>query len=193
MVARFASQKDHETLLQALSRLLYMEWRLLLVGSGELKPRVSSLVGKLGLSGRVSMLPPESDVSHLLMEAQIFVLSTHFEALPISILEAMRAGLPVVASDVGGIHEAVRHEQTGLLTRHGDVEELRHALARMITEPALRITFGSAGRRLWSNQFTAGAMAARTVEVYERALNNMHLPEARANIQGGSPHTGRFD
>jgi glycosyltransferase involved in cell wall biosynthesis len=104
------------------------------------------------------------------MEAQIFVLSTHFEALPISILEAMRAGLPVVATDVGGISESVHHEETGLLACHGDVAGLRDALARVISNPPLRLALGSAGRRLWSAQFTASAMAARTVEVYKRAL-----------------------
>jgi glycosyltransferase involved in cell wall biosynthesis len=170
MVARFASQKDHGTLLQALSGLLCMEWRLLLVGEGELKPRAVAQIDALGLSGRVSILPPESDVSRLLMEAQIFVLSTNFEALPISILEAMRASLPVVATDVGGIAESVRHEETGLLVRRADVAGLRDALARMITGPALRVALGTAGRRLWSAQFTASAMTARTVEVYKRAL-----------------------
>ncbi len=170
MVARFASPKDHGTLLQALSGLLCLEWRLLLVGEGELRPRVGAQIDALGLSGRVSILPPESDVSRLLMEAQIFVLSTNFEALPISILEAMRAALPVVATDVGGIAEAVRHGETGLLVRRGDVAGLGDALARLISSPALRVAMGTAGRRLWSAQFTASTMTARTVEVYKRAL-----------------------
>jgi glycosyltransferase involved in cell wall biosynthesis len=170
MVARFTSQKDHRTLIQALSGLLGMKWSLLLVGAGELEPSIAALVDAAGLSNRVRILPPETNVDRLLMEAQIFVLSTHFEALPISILEAMRAGLPVVATDVGGIHESVRNEETGLLARRGDFEGLRYALARMINAPALRVTFGSAGRRLWSKQFTAAAMAARTIEVYQRAL-----------------------
>ncbi len=104
------------------------------------------------------------------MEAQIFVLSTNFEALPISILEAMRAALPVVATDVGGVAESVRHEETGLLVRRGDVAGLRDALARLIAGPALRVAMGTAGRRLWAAQFTASAMTARTVEVYKRAL-----------------------
>jgi glycosyltransferase involved in cell wall biosynthesis len=170
MVARFASQKDHATLLQALSGLLCMEWSLLLVGTGELEPQVSEQVAALGLSDRVGILPAESNVGPLLMEAQIFVLSTHFEALPISILEAMRAGLPVVATDVGGISESVREGETGFLTPHGDVAGLRDALARLIADPALRLELGTAGRRLWRAQFTASTMAARTIEVYKRAL-----------------------
>jgi glycosyltransferase involved in cell wall biosynthesis len=170
MVARFAAQKDHGTLLDALSALLGMEWRLLLVGAGNRVAAVAAQVAALGLGGRVRILPPETNVVRLLMEAQIFVLSTHFEALPISILEAMRAGLPVVATNVGGISESVRHEQTGLLVRPGDVESLRDALARLIASPALRMALGSEGRRLWAAHFTARAMAARTVEVYQRAL-----------------------
>jgi glycosyltransferase involved in cell wall biosynthesis len=98
------------------------------------------------------------------------VLSTNFEALPMSILEAMRGGMPVVATNVGGISESVRHEETGLLARRGDVAGLRDALARLIADPALRLALGSAGRRLWRAQFTASTMAARTVEVYQRAL-----------------------
>jgi glycosyltransferase involved in cell wall biosynthesis len=170
MVARFAWQKDHSTLLQALSGLLDMEWRLLLVGTGELKPHVDAQAGALGLRGRVSILPPESDVNRLLMEAQIFVLSTNFEALPISILEAMRAALPVVATDVGGVAESVRHEETGLLVPRGDVAGMRDALARLIAGPALRVAMGTAGRSLWAAQFTSSTMTARTVEVYKRAL-----------------------
>lgn len=170
MVARFAPQKDHATLLQALSGLLAMEWSLLLVGGGELGPKIRAQIRALSLGDRVRILPPETNVSRMLMEAQIYVLSTHFEAFPISILEAMRAGLPVVATDVGGISESVREGETGLLTRHADVDGLRDALARLIADPALRLALGSAGRRLWSAQFTASTMAARTVEVYKRAL-----------------------
>jgi glycosyltransferase involved in cell wall biosynthesis len=170
MVARFASQKDHATLLHALSGLLAMDWSLLLVGAGELEPQIRAQVAALGLGNRVQIRPSETNVGHLLMAAQIYVLSTHFEALPISILEAMRAGLPVVATDVGGISESVREGETGLLARQGDVDGLRKALARVIADPALRLALGNAGRRLWSAQFTASTMAARTLEVYKRAL-----------------------
>jgi len=170
MVARFTPQKDHSILLQALSGLLSMEWKLQLMGSGELRPRIVAQVNALGLRERVSLLPPETDVNPLLMEAQIFVLCTRFEAFPISILEAMRAGLPVVATNVGGIHESVVHEQTGLLVPPGDVLHLRAALARLIADPALRLAMGNAGLRLWSARFTASTMAANTVAVYQRAL-----------------------
>ena len=170
MVARFEAQKDHDTLLQALSGLLGLDWRLALVGEGELQPRLTAHVAALGLSKRVKILPAGTDVSRLLMEAQIFVLATNFEAFPISILEAMRAGLPVVATNVGGIAEAVRHEETGILVHLRDMEDLRIALARLITQPGLRVALGASGHRVWATQFTASLMATRTVEVYQRAL-----------------------
>ena len=171
MVARFAAQKDHATLLHALSGLLSLEWRLLLVGEGELQPCIARQIEELHLTGRVRILPATTPVSRLLMAAQLFVLTTHFEAMPISILEAMRAGLPVVATNVGGIAECVRHQETGLLVEHGNLEDVRQALARLITDPALRVEMGAAGRRQWRIHFTASTMAARTVEVYERALS----------------------
>ena len=99
MVARLVPQKDHSTLLLALAGLLGLEWRLLLVGDGELKEKLAAEAAGLGLQGRVRFLPADCDVNRLLMEAQIFVLSTNFEALPVSVLEAMRAGLPVVVTN----------------------------------------------------------------------------------------------
>ncbi len=170
MVARFAAQKDHATLLRALAGLLFLDWRLLLLGEGELLARVSAQIEELGLCRRVHILPANTAVNRVLMESQIFVLSSNFEALPISILEAMRAGLPVVATDVGGISESVHHQDTGLLVRRGDVAGLRAALAHLIAQPALRLELGRAGRRRWAAHFTASTMAARTVEVYLRAL-----------------------
>ena len=115
---------------------------------------------------------------------QLFVLATHFEALPISILEAMRAGLPVVASNVGGIPEAVDHQRTGLLVTRADVVALRAALAHLIANPALRLTMGTSGRQRWSEHFTATRMAERTVEVYNRAIaKSRPTPIAKTNSE----------
>jgi glycosyltransferase involved in cell wall biosynthesis len=170
MVARFATQKDHATLLHALTTLQSLEWTLQLVGGGELQPDIIAQLKTPGLRDRVSILPANTNVGRLLMETQLFVLSTHFEALPISILEAMRAALPVIATDVGGIHEAVIHERNGLLVPRADIPALRSALARLIASPSQRAAMGAAGKQRWKEHFTATTMAARTIEVYNRAL-----------------------
>jgi glycosyltransferase involved in cell wall biosynthesis len=108
-------------------------------------------------------------VAELLFASQIFVLATKFEAFPISILEAMRAGLPVVATDVGGIAEAVGHQETGLLVPAADRGALRDALGRLIAEPALRSKLGDAGRARYLAHFTSELMVEDTLRVYDRA------------------------
>jgi glycosyltransferase involved in cell wall biosynthesis len=179
MVARFASQKDHATLLHALTTLQSLDWTLQLVGAGELQPDIVAQLKTPGLRDRVSILPAATNVGRLLMDAQLFVLSTHFEALPISILEAMRAALPVIATDVGGIHEAVIHERNGLLVPRADIPSLRSALARLIANPSQRVAMGDAGKQRWKENFTATTMAARTIEVYNRALENNRRPQPK--------------
>jgi glycosyltransferase involved in cell wall biosynthesis len=169
MVARYEEQKDHEMLLQALTELTHLDWHLVLVGEGDREAAIRDRVAALGLADRVRLLPGKTDVGQLLNESQIFVLATKFEAFPISILEAMRAGLPVAATDVGGIAEAVGHEETGLLVAAGDCGALRDALGRLIADPALRSRLGMAARTRYLAHFTSEQMVKDTLRVYERA------------------------
>ncbi len=107
MVARFDSQKDHATLLRALSGLKHLSWNLELVGDGPLLEETKKLASDLGIAKRVNFTGATNDVPERLSKSQIFVLSTNWEGLPLTIIEAMRAGLPVIASNVGGCSEAV--------------------------------------------------------------------------------------
>jgi glycosyltransferase involved in cell wall biosynthesis len=180
MVARYEEQKDHEILLEALAELTHLDWRLALVGEGEREAPIRDRVAVLGLMDRVRLLPGNSDVAQVLLESQVFVLTTKFEAFPISILEAMRAGLPVVATDVGGIAEAVGHDETGLLVPAGDRGALRDALGRLIADPALRSKLGEAGRARYLTHFTSDQMVEDTLRVYDRARSagSTELPMA---------------
>jgi glycosyltransferase involved in cell wall biosynthesis len=169
MVARYEPQKDHELLLEALAELTHLDWQLALVGEGEREAAMRDQITMLNLWERVRLLPGNTDVAELLFASQIFILATKFEAFPISILEAMRAGLPVVTTDVGGIAEAVGHQETGVLVPAGDRSALRDALGRLITEPALRSKLGDAGRARYLAQFTSELMVEDTLRVYDRA------------------------
>jgi glycosyltransferase involved in cell wall biosynthesis len=169
MVARYETQKNHEILIRALAGLEHLPWDLTLIGEGERRHFIRRLVHELGLSGRTELLPADTDVAKVLASSQICVLSSNFEAFPISILEAMRAGVPVIASDVGGIPEAVIHGKTGLLVPPKNIGALRKALERLIQEPGLRGTLGSEGRARFCSNFTADRMVARTLDVYARA------------------------
>ncbi|QZA32870.1 glycosyltransferase family 4 protein [Hydrogenibacillus sp. N12] len=167
MVARFEHQKDHGTLIHALAELKALEWKLELIGDGPLREQVKNEVEKLGLHERVSFLGARKDVAERLAKAQIFVLTSKWEGFPRSILEAMRAGLPVIASDVGGVREAVIDGQTGYLIPRGDQERLQERLKQLILNHELRAQMGTAGRRRYEKHFTIERMVEKTLAVYE--------------------------
>jgi glycosyltransferase involved in cell wall biosynthesis len=167
MVARFAEPKDHETLLRALGNLRDLNWSLQLVGDGDKKAAAEELAAKLGIADRVDFTGVREDVEALLAERSLFVLSTRREGFPISILEAMRAGLPVVAADCGGIGEAVADGETGLLFPAGDVDVLKNCLEKLIKNLSLRQKMGQAGRERYLANFTLGQMVDKTAAVYK--------------------------
>jgi glycosyltransferase involved in cell wall biosynthesis len=168
MVARFQPQKDHATLFAALEKLADLPWRLDLVGDGPGLAAWSEWVKLHGWSNRVTFHGLIFDVSTVLASSQIFVLASRWEGFPNSILEAMRTGLPVVATDVGGVAEAVKDGITGLLVPVGDASSLAHALTKLIGDSEERRTFGTAGRARFENDFTFEVMLSRTVTVWSR-------------------------
>jgi glycosyltransferase involved in cell wall biosynthesis len=169
MVARFSEQKDHECLLRALARIRESLWSLTLVGAGD-PATTKDLARSLGLLERVYFLGERTDVEQLLSEHQVFVLASRWEGFPISILEAMRAGLPVVASDVGGVSEAVINGHTGFLCERGDSEQLAQQLRVLIESPESREAMGRAARMHFLEHFTIDKMVTRTLQLYETAI-----------------------
>lgn len=165
MVARMAPPKDHQLLLRALAGIR-APFRLQLIGDGPDRPAVEAAIDALGLRERVALLGRRGDVPDLLADAHLFALISRQEGFPLAVLEAMRAGLPVVASDVGGVREAVAHGATGFLIARGDQDALREALRRLLVEPALRRRLGDAGRRAYEARFSAERMLAGTAAVY---------------------------
>lgn len=169
MVARFAAQKDHATLLQAMALIGNLAWRLRLVGDGPLLAEVKALASSLGLEDRVEFLGARSDVMALLAQSDVFVLASRFEGLPISILEAMRAGLPVIASNVGGVPELVDGE-TGVLVSPGDAVGLANALERLLGNRELLAAMGARGRKKYERDFKASVMIEKTLDIYRASL-----------------------
>ncbi|MGP8246988.1 MAG: glycosyltransferase family 4 protein [Bryobacteraceae bacterium] len=167
MVARFEPPKDQETLLRALAGLCEFDWTCELVGDGPGLERAAALATQLGLRPRVRFVGSTPHVATALAGAQIFALATRSEAFPRSILEAMRAGLPVVASDVGGVSEAVEHGVTGLVAPRQSVTALEDALGELLTDREMRVRLGAAGRRAYERRFTFRRMLAQTVSLYE--------------------------
>jgi glycosyltransferase involved in cell wall biosynthesis len=170
MVARFEEQKDHQTLLQALAPLRKETWKLKLIGDGPMIGRTNQLAQQLGIAERVEFMGERKDVAEQLAMSQVFLLISNWEGFPRSIIEAMRAGLPVIASDVGGSREAVLEGETGYLITRGDVDTLRMRLLSLLQSASLRVRLGHAGRRRYEAHFTFEHMMRKTLVVYDEVL-----------------------
>ncbi len=176
MVARFAEPKDHLTLLQALGAFKEKSWTLSLVGDGKGRSRAERIAAEEGISKQVEFLGVREDLPAILSESQVFVLSSRREGFPLSVLEAMRAGLPVVASHVGGISEAVEEGISGFLFPPADVEALQCCLGKLLADPSLRQSMGKAGRKRFLKYFTLDRMVEETMAVY-RSVTGRIRPE----------------
>jgi glycosyltransferase involved in cell wall biosynthesis len=171
MVARFnRAQKDQQTLIQAIAKI-DRPIQLTLVGTGPDWEESKNLVKDLGITDRVAFLGDRLDVPELLADSQIFVLSTHYEGAPISILEAMRCGLPIIATNVNGIPEQVADRVTGLLVPHKDVNALTTAISSLIDKPLMRQQMGTAGKQKFVREFTVEQMVEKTELLYRSILD----------------------
>jgi glycosyltransferase involved in cell wall biosynthesis len=177
MVARFTSFKDHETIVRAFAEL-NIPARLQLVGDGPTRAATERLVDGLGIRDRVEFPGDRNDVTQLLCRADVFVLASKLDNLPISILEAMRAGLPVIASDVGGISELVQHGETGLLVPPFSVAPMAYALADLLSDRGKRLRLGRAGRARYEMRFSLDRMIKQTRAVYADVLGESPRREA---------------
>jgi glycosyltransferase involved in cell wall biosynthesis len=162
-VGRLVAPKDFATLRDALGLLDPGAWRAVIVGDG---PQSACLEGVQGLD----LLGERDDVPDLLATADVFVLPSKSEGMPISVLEAMAAGLPVVASAVGGVPEVVVDGETGFLVPPGDPEALADALGRLLADGELRRRMGAAGRRRAELRFDLPRFRQDHLQLYERLL-----------------------
>jgi glycosyltransferase involved in cell wall biosynthesis len=171
-IGRLTVMKDHRSLLDAVPGLLrrFPDLAVVVLGDGHLHGRLQQQAAELGVTAAVHLAGHRSDARMLLDAADVFVLPSRHEGMPLVLMEAMDAGLPVVATRVIGSEEVVVDGQTGLLVPPRDPGALGQALARLLADPQLQEQYGQAGRRRFQSCFTAARMAAETVQVYDRVL-----------------------
>jgi glycosyltransferase involved in cell wall biosynthesis len=169
MVARLAAPKRADLLIRAFAHASLPDCELVLAGEGPQMAALRTLADTMA-PGRVRFAGAVGDVPALLASAQAFALASDHEGFPLSVLEAMRAGLPVVASDLPGIREQLDDGACGVLVAGRDEHAWTAALARLAGDAPLRASLGHAARTRWAQEFGLGPMAEATWAVYRQAL-----------------------
>ncbi len=181
----FEPQKGLAVLLRAFSELLkrgrVQACQLLLVGEGPAKRDLIELVSRLNIEPHVRFLGARRDVEKILPALDVFVLGSLSEGFGISIVEAMSAGIPVVATKVGGIPEIVRHEETGLLVPPGDVGAMAEAIEQLLQDRERAKAFGERGRER-AQQFSIEQAVQRHEDLYERVRCGMSLHQGEGAL-----------
>ena len=157
MASRFARQKDHDTLIKALALLKQRGLTpvLYLAGAGKssLRAKAERLVTQLGLDSQVHFLGNVSDLPQRLMQARFFVLATHWEGMPLALVEGMAAGCACVVSDVIGAREVIEPGVNGLRVPEANSQAMADALQKLLENPDLAQSLGHAARNYASNHY----------------------------------------
>jgi glycosyltransferase involved in cell wall biosynthesis len=167
-VARLHAQKGLPYLLRAASAIPDAVFAI--AGEGEEREALESLARSLGIAERVRFLGHRRDVAALLAACDVFVLPSLYEGLPLSVLEAMAAGAPVVATDIGGTNEALTNDDTGVLVPPADAAALARAIQALLADRERARRLAAAARQYVRRHHSAAAMADDVGRVYEELL-----------------------
>ena len=171
IIARLTEQKAHRVLFEAMARHQELaNVHLLVIGDGELRVDLHRRAESLGLQSRVHFAGARRDLGNVLASIDVFVMPSLWEGLPLSLVLAMGAGLPIVATAVAGIPEVVIDGQRGLLVAPGDVDGLAAALARVFGDAGERARLGEAARAFVRPRFGVDGYVRSITALYDRLL-----------------------
>ena len=182
-VGRLGEEKGHHYLLRAAT--LVPQATLVIAGEGSLRQSLEAQARQLGIDDRVKFLGHREDIQDLLAMCDVFVLPSLSEGLPVSVLEAMAASKPVIASAVGGNKEVVIHGETGLLVPPADPSALATAIQSILSDRELALRLATAGKARVQLQFSAKTMVERITQTY-RELLDTHRGSGTLGADGSS-------
>ncbi len=169
-VGRLAPIKNHAMMLRAFAEIAKTNahTRLIIVGDGPARIQLESSIKENHLEDKISLLGFRADIDNLLRDADIFLLTSHYEGISIALLEAMRAGLPVIATAVGGMSEIVRDGFTGVLVADDDHITLAKAMIRLADSQTLRDEMGKQAYAYFIKEFSLATMLSRYQSLYTK-------------------------
>ena len=178
-VANLRPGKGHDVLLKAAMRVIRRvpDARFQIVGDGARRQDLERQAAAFRISGQVSFLGHRDDVPAVLQQSDLFAFPSFMEASPNAVIEAMAAGLPIVASNVGGIPEVIEHERSGLLVPPGDDRALAAAILRLVEHPDLASRLGEAARHAVEARFSFDRMVGEFEELFLHELSARGAPE----------------
>lgn len=171
-IARLVKIKDHSTLLKAQKKIIAEKNNvcLLILGDGPLKEELELQVKELGLVEHVRFLGHQDNIAEWLSISDISILSTHIEGFSSTVLESMAAGVPMIATGVGGNFEAIQDGITGFLIPHGDADHLARTTLRLLDDPGLCREISQNAGKVVEQSFTIEITARKTVDLYKTIL-----------------------
>jgi glycosyltransferase involved in cell wall biosynthesis len=176
IVANLRAIKDHRTLIEAVAQLRpkHPELVLVMIGAGPERAALEARVAELGIGDMVRFAGTRPNLPNPHRLFDVSVLCSLSEGFPNTIVEAMAAGRPVVATSVGGVPDAVRDGYNGILIGVGDVSALAASLDRLLGDPYLRSNMGLAGQEMARSRYTAAAVVPTVARLYEEMLAPRH-------------------
>jgi glycosyltransferase involved in cell wall biosynthesis len=186
---RLETQKDPLTLIKAFAAVSDPSVHLLMLGEGTLSRSVAELVRSLHLEQRVHLLGKRNDMAQCLAASDIFVMASRWEGNPLTVMEAMASGLPVVGTTVGGVPELVESGEQGILVLPGEPAALTGAMEFLCRNPEARISMGAAARLRATREFSLHRMVAAYEALYRTALSARSAPLPARALEA-SAHEG---
>jgi glycosyltransferase involved in cell wall biosynthesis len=179
-VARFAPQKNHALLLKAFAQGPASDPRahLVLVGEGTLRAQLEKMVKNLGLVDKVHFLGLRTDIPEVLGAMDVFALGSDYEGNPLSVMEAMASGLPIVSTAAGGVPTLLENAKEGLMVQPGDVQGLSLSMISLLRNRELRQALGRAAARRAKERFDVSTMVQAHEALYESLVDQAHRPNA---------------
>ena len=174
IIARLSDVKGHAVLIEAMGRIVRQKpnAKLLIVGEGKEEQDLKQLVNRLGLNDCVYFYPVMNKTMEFLEIFDVFVMPSLQEGLGLSVMEAQACGLPVVASEVGGLPSLISHGKTGLLVPSQNSAALAEAILELLNDRNKALALGKAAREFIELNFSSQAMVEKTAEIYEQLVGS---------------------